>query len=502
MEAPLDRFQGYSWHQSHDQATVLLLVPYGTIESDVNVAIEENSLVARVRGQPPIVKGRLYGAVDTTNSMWQLERAPGTRPARARTISTASSRSSYALVSDPEQNDVFSSSMVSVERTDADSEPDSEMDVSSPAFSSSQSGSGSGSGSGSAHGGNVPLSQIPQIESLSSSVSSVDSLHARSSGRLLTLHLEKTEPAIWPVLISGPAPVALASPLPAPANVEPANEAMFNADPTSLGLLGLDYLDVRKDKSTAFEYFLRSWLQARAPLATLKLVTHFVPVHTPLPSSEGPTPPGSIAYWIKALGGAPGLARLYLEAGLTLQLEGASALHHGPSAVAGLSSIRSAGPPTASSVETWRRDRDAARRYFDRARALDAMVEVPSLASDTDDDSTVLGLRMPELPVSGSALGSEPRARRRRDREKEREKQYDQGKEKGFGTRDRTRSSRDKENDETASMYSTKSMVGNAPDVDGTWYLYIPGLLGAGTALLAVAVIGAVSVSTWRRSQS
>ena len=38
------------------QATVLLLVPYGTTEEDVHVAIEQNSLVARVRGHPPIVK--------------------------------------------------------------------------------------------------------------------------------------------------------------------------------------------------------------------------------------------------------------------------------------------------------------------------------------------------------------------------------------------------------------------------------------------------------------
>ena len=38
------------------QATVLVLVPYGTTEDDVHVAIENHSLVARVRGQPPIVK--------------------------------------------------------------------------------------------------------------------------------------------------------------------------------------------------------------------------------------------------------------------------------------------------------------------------------------------------------------------------------------------------------------------------------------------------------------
>jgi thiamine pyrophosphokinase len=36
-------------------------------------------------------------------------------------------------------------------------------------------------------------------------------------------------------------------------------------------------------------------------------------------------------------------------------------------------------------------------------------------------------------------------------------------------------------------------------DVDNTWYLYIPGLVGAGTALLAVGIIGVLSFSTWSR---
>lgn len=39
---------------------MLLHVPYDTTEDDVLVAIEQNSLVARVRGQPPIVKVRAH----------------------------------------------------------------------------------------------------------------------------------------------------------------------------------------------------------------------------------------------------------------------------------------------------------------------------------------------------------------------------------------------------------------------------------------------------------
>jgi len=36
-------------------------------------------------------------------------------------------------------------------------------------------------------------------------------------------------------------------------------------------------------------------------------------------------------------------------------------------------------------------------------------------------------------------------------------------------------------------------------DVDGAWYYYIPGLVGVGTALLVVGVVGVLSFSTWSR---
>lgn len=226
-------------------------------------------------------------------------------------------------------------------------------------------------------------------------------------------------------------------------------------------------------------------------------MTQFLPVHTSLPPPDAPAPRGSTAYHVAALGGPAALAKLYLEAGLTLQLEGAGAMHHGAGA---LSSIRTSGP-TSAYVDARRRDREAAKRYFDRARALDPRADVPALASDTDDEDTVLGLRMPELPIgsaAGSAASSAPRPRQRRRREREKEKE-------------RMR----REKDETGSLCSQK---GGPGDIDGTWYLYLPGLLGAGecslsrlrvlvklcvgTALLAVAVLGAVSVSSWRRNQS
>ena len=91
--------------------------------------------------------------------------------------------------------------------------------------------------------------------SLASSYSSVDSLNAKS-GRLLTLYLDKAEPGIWPGLIVGPVPETM-SPLqvhPYGGDVEV--EKQYNIDPSSLALLGLELLDIRKDKEEAFEYFM------------------------------------------------------------------------------------------------------------------------------------------------------------------------------------------------------------------------------------------------------
>jgi thiamine pyrophosphokinase len=40
-----------------------------------------------------------------------------------------------------------------------------------------------------------------------------------------------------------------------------------------------------------------------------------------------------------------------------------------------------------------------------------------------------------------------------------------------------------------------------ADNIEDAWYFYVPGLIGAGTALLVVGVVGVLSFSTWRRNQ-
>ncbi|KAI5999455.1 hypothetical protein EDC04DRAFT_2792760, partial [Pisolithus marmoratus] len=84
----------------------------------------------------------------------------------------------------------------------------------------------------------------------------------------------------------------------------------------------------------------------------------------------------TLSYYVQCIGGAAGLGQLYLEAGL-LHLEGAASVVLSAS-YATSSSIRVIPQPQPENgAEAWQRDRDAASRYFDRARAMNSDLDVP-----------------------------------------------------------------------------------------------------------------------------
>ncbi|GJE96604.1 hypothetical protein PsYK624_128030 [Phanerochaete sordida] len=546
MDRPHESFLPYSWHQSHDQATVLLYVPYETEGDDLEVKLERNYLVAGVKRQPAIVKGRLYGSIDVSHSSWQLEpRASARLSARERTTSTtstASTQSSFALISEPEISSSFAASLEEGFLSDL------EDTLSSPALSSPVSLSSAEDASG------FPLHSPPRRRgrfttshpvspripsnrgsSMVSSASSVESLRSGAS-RLLTIHLEKADSMIWPSLIIGPVPETVSLPdtsrYPWPSlGIE---EARYNMDPTSLVLMALDHFDIREDREEAFEYFIRAWHLAHVSSATIRLATHYVPPHfvppelphtpgdapsTPTSSSCVHTPSpdatpvashasvscaeqtvsdlrGTLTYYVERIGGSEKLALLYLEAGL-LYLEG-SASGLLSSSYAGLSSLRT---PTlmshpASHVsshtgahhdgpEAWSQDQAHARRFFNRARDLHPALDVPLLPTSNpssepesgDNGSPVFDdaarLRMPAVSAP-SAADEKPRRRRRREAMEE---------------------------DPLAASITSKSAMEDplgGHGEDNTWYLYLPGLVGAGTALL---VVGFLSFSSWRKGQ-
>ncbi|KAI9568247.1 hypothetical protein HD554DRAFT_2101130 [Boletus coccyginus] len=447
--------QPYSWHQ----ATVLLLVPYETSKEDVVVVIERDYLLAGVRGQQPVVKGRLYGNVDAANSAWQLEPRTSRISARERTtstISTTSTQSSYAIVSDPEISSSFAASLESAQTSDTE-----EVVTVSPGLAS-------------------PVSSGDERSGLA-----YPRRFGMGSIRLLTLHLEKEQSIIWPSLIVGPVPQELSPCATVPAALDTDPEGKYNMDPTSLVLFAIELFDIRKDREEAFEWFVRAWHQAHLPSATMKLVSHYLPLQIPLSviNADEEKQRGTMSYYLQCIGGPPGLAQLFLEAGL-LHLEGAASVLLSAS-YSTLSSIRvpPAPQPGEGGTEAWKRDRELASRYFDRARALHPELDVPFIP-DNGTGQAALGstheLEMPSIEIHASApesvysgedsIYSEQEAIVRRRRQKKEEMIF-------------------------------LGEVKGKEDIDNAWYLYVPSLLGAGTALLVVGVIGALSFSSWRRNQ-
>jgi hypothetical protein len=202
-----------------------------------------------------------------------------------------------------------------------------------------------------------------------------------------------------------------------------------------------------------------------------------------------------LAYYLRRLGGPELLAQLYLEAGL-LFLEGtASGLLS--SSYAGLSSLRtpiqsrstsnSEYPYPSNSAEAWKRDQDHARRFFDRARQLRPGLDVPLLPSSSDPSSdhgsnaatppsaesgSEHQLQMPMIDLTVSQEKGDSQLRRRRKKE-------------GRSV-------------PPSSVSAVEERKVGEEEEDNTWYLYLPGLVGAGTALL---VVGFLSFSSWRKGQ-
>lgn len=436
------------------------------------------------------LQGRLYANVDTTNSVWQIEPRTSRISARERTTSSASTtstRSSYAFVSDPEISSSFAASLESGQVSDVDDLASPSPGLSSPTLSSADEQRGFPFQRRRVISNNAsrPVSPGHALRSMASSYSSLDSLHTTHSGRLLTLHLEKDKSIIWPSLIVGPCPDTL-SPYVHNSVIFDASQELehqYNMDSTSLVLIALELYDIRKDKEEAFECFLyvqsiygfisrflpfyrRAWHLSHVPTATMKLVAHYLPLkktlgvdaHTYRPQ-EHPLR-GTPAYYLQCIGGPTGLAQLYLEAGM-LHLDGAAS-NLKKSFHSSLTSLR---VPQQSDVidggtEAWKRDREAARRYFDRARTLQPNLDIPTLPPSAEETNSHEELEMPSIDV----VTSSP-VRRRRKKE------------------------------ETALLDKHEK----AYDIDNTWYLYIPGLVGAGTALVVVGVIGALSFSSWSR---
>lgn len=204
--------------------------------------------------------------MDTASSVWQLEhrhaRQPSTRERTISSASTASTRSSYAFVSsDPDISSSFAASLESAQVSDAEETHSSSPTPSSPNLAYADDGlyrlQKRKLDPNPVISGSVSPGQAQR--SMASSFSSLDSAPSPKSGRLLTVHLEKEQSIIWPTLVIGPVPGSVVSSLTNTVVIFDENdelEEQYNMDATSLALIGLEQCDIRKDKESAFEYFL------------------------------------------------------------------------------------------------------------------------------------------------------------------------------------------------------------------------------------------------------
>ncbi|KAN0061498.1 hypothetical protein ACQY0O_006345 [Thecaphora frezii] len=84
---------GWTFHQSHDQATVLFLVPQTVSSRDLDITIGSDYIIAAIRSHPPIIKARLYGQINTATSTWRIGDKGRTRSShRSRSLRRASQR--------------------------------------------------------------------------------------------------------------------------------------------------------------------------------------------------------------------------------------------------------------------------------------------------------------------------------------------------------------------------------------------------------------------------
>lgn len=210
-------------------------------------------------------------------------------------------------------------------------------------------------------------------------------------------------------------------------------------------------------------------------------MTHYIPLQasTSVSSTETITR-GTLSYYVDRLGGVSGQAQLYLEAGL-LHLEGTASLLMSSSSTA-LSSLRSTEPCYAlalreSGTEGWCRDREAARRYFERAKLLDPTVDVPVLPSEVDEGTIEKGRKGIEVRSTPPSISGASKASSQKDIQEKDEAPANPKRRRKDGL--------------------GESML---EDLDNdVWYLYLPGVVGA---VIAVGIVGALSLTSWRKSQA
>ncbi|PWN35007.1 uncharacterized protein FA14DRAFT_36640 [Meira miltonrushii] len=234
--------RGWTAHQSHGQATVLFYVPRWVQAEALDVTIEEDYIVAGMRGHKPIVSARLAGRINSTTSAWQLERKSNGKRSRSRSRTRMRTRSSDQISSNsssgkgwvkagarpsresgvatnttsrpnsPVQSDTSSFEMLARSIDTLASRPSmpSSEGIGSPrSLSQSMTLSDDSNARNSTAGGARSMESSISIEhsQTPSSSSKGDTFEDPTrDAKLVTLHLDKIDGGIWPCIVEGPVP--------------------------------------------------------------------------------------------------------------------------------------------------------------------------------------------------------------------------------------------------------------------------------------------------------
>ncbi|KAI7878079.1 HCP-like protein [Lichtheimia hyalospora FSU 10163] len=193
----------YIWSQSDDQVTISFLVPETCKTKDLEVRFEHQHVCAGLKGQEPVLKGKLFSPINHFESLWQLERTSMSPLSSMTTSPSLSIASSYALMSSP--NHSPNSSMILpapalAESANTNDPASLSADMADIYQQAAALGSTSVQSSTSSVNGDEGLSS--QVDS-PVMVSSQQQQQPAPKYRILTIHLEKEREGVeWAVPVS------------------------------------------------------------------------------------------------------------------------------------------------------------------------------------------------------------------------------------------------------------------------------------------------------------
>ncbi|KAI6046460.1 hypothetical protein EDC04DRAFT_3136611 [Pisolithus marmoratus] len=217
--------------------------------------IERSYLLAGVKGEQPVVKGRLYGNVDVTNSAWQLEprtsRPNSTRECTTSTLSITSTQSSYAFISDLEISSSFAVSLESAQTSEVE-----EPVISFPASLFANIICRRTAWISSVDGHSCIWTRVTRHAAPRPVIVLLARVIAFAFRKIVKFASGEGSVCHLAIPYSGSRTSGTFPSAPIPMLYEPDVEVKYNMDPTNLVLFAIELLDIRKDREEAFECFM------------------------------------------------------------------------------------------------------------------------------------------------------------------------------------------------------------------------------------------------------